>query len=309
MLCCAMRRPADDHDVVGGEGHLGEEMAGDEDRTASAACAGSCRASMRCLRVRPLTGSSSTNTRGSPSNAVARPSRWAIPRENVPVGRSATAVRPTCSSTSPTRRRSIRLAAASHSRCPRADRLGCVSGRRAGLPRPFSGSGARDRAGLDQCGAGIWPGEAQQHAQCRCLPGSVGAEEAGDGPGGHGEGELVDDALLPVRLGERADFDHDSGQPWFNQKTNPAAISSTGANTPPTPGFCRVTAHHTAMHRGGTQPQKYRVHPMRSPCIAQEEEEEKGTAGEPGGRTPKVVRHDLPRDFRGVSESCPLLVR
>ena len=53
---------------------------------------------------RPLTGSSNISTLGSPSMVAAMPRRWLMPREN-PLDRFfATSVRPTSSSTSPTRR-------------------------------------------------------------------------------------------------------------------------------------------------------------------------------------------------------------
>ena len=53
---------------------------------------------------RPLTGSSNISIFGSPSSVAAMPRRWLMPREN-PLDRlRATSVRPTSSSTSPTRR-------------------------------------------------------------------------------------------------------------------------------------------------------------------------------------------------------------
>ena len=45
---------------------------------------------------RPLAGSSSSSTCGSPRSAVARPSRWRMPREKPPTRRSAASARPTC---------------------------------------------------------------------------------------------------------------------------------------------------------------------------------------------------------------------
>ena len=52
----------------------------------------------------PLTGSSNMSTAGSPSRVPAMPSRCDMPRENPLVRLRATSVRPTSSSTSPTRR-------------------------------------------------------------------------------------------------------------------------------------------------------------------------------------------------------------
>ncbi len=51
----------------------------------------------------PFDGSSSTSTWGSPSNAVARESRWRMPREKSPVRRLAAGARPVSPSTSSAR--------------------------------------------------------------------------------------------------------------------------------------------------------------------------------------------------------------
>ena len=73
---------------------------------------------------RPLTGSSSSSTAGSPSSAAAMPSRWDMPRENLPARRSAAFSSPVISSTSLTRSFGIELLTASAFRCARAVRPG-----------------------------------------------------------------------------------------------------------------------------------------------------------------------------------------
>ena len=52
----------------------------------------------------PLTGSSNMSSAGSPSSVAAMPSRWLMPSEKPLARLRATSVRPTSSSTSPTRR-------------------------------------------------------------------------------------------------------------------------------------------------------------------------------------------------------------
>ena len=88
----------------------------------------------------PLTGSSRTTTRGSPSSAAAMPSRWPMPREKRPARWPATSVRPTMSITSSTRRRLTPLVWASASRWLRADRPVCTA--RASSMMPSSAMGA-----------------------------------------------------------------------------------------------------------------------------------------------------------------------
>ena len=90
---------------------------------------------------RPLTGSSSSSTAGSPSSAAAMPSRWAMPRENLPARRSAAGPMPVISSTSSTRWLGIALPAASAVRWPRAERPGWKA--LASSSAPTSRSGQR----------------------------------------------------------------------------------------------------------------------------------------------------------------------
>ena len=71
---------------------------------------------------RPLVGSSSMRTGGSPRRAAAMPSRWRMPSEKVLMRRCATAVRPVSWRTSSTRRAGRRLPAARKRRWSRAVR-------------------------------------------------------------------------------------------------------------------------------------------------------------------------------------------
>jgi hypothetical protein len=91
----------------------------DETNTVLPCAARSC-SSLRIQRMpstsRPFTGSSRTTVAGSPSRAAAMPSRWAMPRENLPAGRPATGRRPTASITSLTRDRRMPAVCASASR-------------------------------------------------------------------------------------------------------------------------------------------------------------------------------------------------
>ena len=74
---------------------------------------------------RPLTGSSKISTGGSPSSAVAMPSRCFMPSENVPARRPATASSPVNCSTWVNRRRPMPLLWAMDSRWYQAVRLPC----------------------------------------------------------------------------------------------------------------------------------------------------------------------------------------
>jgi hypothetical protein len=84
-------------------------------------CAASDFVRLRIHRIpsgsRPLTGSSSSSTAGSPSIAAATPRRCAIPSENVPTRRRAAPESPTMPSTSVTRVRGMPLLAANAARC------------------------------------------------------------------------------------------------------------------------------------------------------------------------------------------------
>ena len=52
--------------------------------------------------------------------------------------------------------------------------------------------------------------ETEHHPHRRRLAGAVGAEEAGDDAGLHGEGEVGNGGGVAVALGEFVDIDHDS---------------------------------------------------------------------------------------------------
>ena len=90
--------------------------------------AASDRSRSRTQRIpsgsRPLTGSSSSSTSGSPSSAAAMPSRWPMPSENLPARRPAASASPTSPSTSSTRERGMPLLAASARRWARPLRPG-----------------------------------------------------------------------------------------------------------------------------------------------------------------------------------------
>ncbi len=88
---------------------------------------------------RPLNGSSSMTTGGSPSSAAAIPRRWRMPSEKPPALRRAAAPRPACSMTSSTRRAGTPCEWASHSRWLRAVRLGCSAEASSSAPRCRSG--------------------------------------------------------------------------------------------------------------------------------------------------------------------------
>lgn len=82
----------------------------------------SSRIQMMPSGSRPLDGSSSITTCGSPRRAAAMPRRWRMPSENVLIRRPATAAMPASSVTSSTRRTGMRLEAARTRRWSRAVR-------------------------------------------------------------------------------------------------------------------------------------------------------------------------------------------
>ena len=158
---------------------------------------------------RPLIGSSNITVSGSPIRAAAMPSRWLMPSEKVPTRLPATSLRPTRSSTSVTRRRSMPLVSASH-----VEVVG-------GAPAPDDGAGVQQRPhrteGVGQLGVGlaIDPDiargrgvQAQDHAHGGRLARPVGAEEAGDLSWSDGEGDPVDRHGLAVSLGQVLCLDH-----------------------------------------------------------------------------------------------------
>ena len=107
--------------------------------------AASPRSSVRTHRMpsgsSPFTGSSKSSTPGSPSMAAAMPRRWVIPSENFPARLRATAVSPTRSSTSSTRRGGRALVWASANRWLRALRPGCTALDSSRPPTSRSGHG------------------------------------------------------------------------------------------------------------------------------------------------------------------------
>src|SRR5690606_19669206 len=96
---------------------------------------------------RPLNGSSSMSTGGSPSSAAAIPSRWRMPSEYPPARRRATASSPTWPITSSTRLLPNPCEWASHSRWSRPVRLGCSAPAASSAPTCVSGA-SRLRYGL-----------------------------------------------------------------------------------------------------------------------------------------------------------------
>ncbi len=201
--------------------------------------AASCRARLRTQRMpsgsRPLTGSSRTTTGGSPSSAAAMPSRWPMPRENLPTRWPATASRPTRPSTSSTRARRDAVADGEPAQV--------VAGGAARVQRPRvqqradlaqRGGGVGVAAPVDRHAAGAGPVEAEDHPHGRGLAGAVRAEEAGDPAGLDGEREAVDGGLLAVGLGEALGGDHaidpppgGRGKSW-RRLCRPAAPGTSG---------------------------------------------------------------------------------
>ena len=142
---------------------------------------------------RPFTGSSNISTGGSPSIAAAMPRRCRMPSENPPARLRATAVSPTCSSTSATRRAGRPLLWAIHSRWSRARRAGMD---RARVEKGTDlGEGRRQRPvrpAADRCRSCVGRVEPEHDAHRRGLPGPVGADEPGDLARAHREGEVLD---------------------------------------------------------------------------------------------------------------------
>jgi hypothetical protein len=64
-------------------------------------------------------------------------------------------------------------------------------------------------ATVDRRAPGVGGLQADQHPHGGGLPGAVGAEEAGHHPGPDGEGQVVDDGLVAVSLGQSLYLDHD----------------------------------------------------------------------------------------------------
>ena len=169
--------------------------------------AASCRARLRTQRMpsgsRPLTGSSRTTTGGSPSSATAMPSRWPMPRENLPTRWPATDSRPTRSSTSSTRdcREAVADGEPAQVVAGRATRVqGARLQQRAHLAERGGGVGVA--VPVDGHAAGARAVQAEDHPHRRRLAGAVRAEEAGHAAGLDGEGDAVDGGLLAVGLGE-----------------------------------------------------------------------------------------------------------
>ena len=159
---------------------------------------------------RPLDGSSSSRTCGSPSSAPARARRWRMPRENPPARWSAADSRPTSARTSSTRPAGMPLMAAMARRWLRAVRPGCMH--RASSTAPTSRAGCAEVGVADAVVAdlaGIGSGEPDHHPHRGRLAGAVRADEAGDPAGGDVEGQVVDGGAVAVVLGESGDGDHE----------------------------------------------------------------------------------------------------
>src|SRR5580693_4312598 len=153
----------------------------------------------------PLTGSSSSSTAGSPSSAAAMPSRWAMPRENLPARRSAALPMPVISSTSLTRRRGMPLLTASAVRWARVERLG-LQQRADFAQRPAQLVVVLT---VDPGRPGVRPVQAEQHPHRGGLAGAVRAEETGHRPGPHVEAEVVHGGGGAVALDQAACLDHE----------------------------------------------------------------------------------------------------
>jgi hypothetical protein len=87
----------------------------------------------------------------------------------------------------------------------------------------------------------VWSDQAEQHTHGRCLPGPVGAQKTEDLAALHGQVEVVDRNLVPVRLGQLQDLDP----------------RSTG---------CR-SRHHSAPG-AANRPKPWANRPLRSPTVA-----------------------------------------
>ena len=201
---------------------------------------------------RPLTGSSSSSTAGSPSSAAAMPSRWAMPRENLPARRSAAGPIPVISSTSSTRWRGIALPAASAVRW--------AAGRAAGV----EGLGLQQRADFPQRPAqlvvtlavdpgrpGVRPVQAEDHPHRGGLAGAVRAEEARHRAGPDVEAEVIHGGRGAVALDQAACLDHEKSSLVVAERARPPSGGHARVHLTFTLGIWRPARYAAATPLGG----------------------------------------------------------
>ena len=209
-------------------------------------------------------GSSRTSTAGSPRSAVARESRWRMPREKPPTRRPAASVRPTRSS------------AASTPSVPTPSRRAPGGGRRrcgTGGPRPRRGPPRRSRPGRSRSAYGT-PLDGAVPASGRTrpsrarrvvvLPAPLGPRNPVIGAGVDREGQVVDRGDASEALREPVDLDGVHGRMVGPPR---APVSShLPARSPISP------AAERALRPGGDEPRLVRDHTSwprsRAPSLA-----------------------------------------
>ena len=157
---------------------------------------------------RPLEGSSSTSTWGSPSRAAARPSRWRMPMLYSPARLRAAAGMPVSSSSSSTRLSGIEPGVGEHPQVVAAAAAGVeVGGLEGRADGRLRGREVDVALAVDGRGAAGRVDETEQHPQRGGLAGAVGAEEAGDPAGLDVEAQVVDRDEGAEALGQPPDLD------------------------------------------------------------------------------------------------------
>ena len=157
---------------------------------------------------RPLEGSSSTSTSGSPSRAAARPRRCRMPMLYSPARLRAAAGMPVSSSSSSTRRSGTDPASARTRRWSRPLRPGWKFVASSAAPTVPIGSWQVDVATtVDGRGAAGLVDQPQEHPERGGLARAVGAEEAGDAAGLDVEVQVVDGDEAAEALGQPPDLD------------------------------------------------------------------------------------------------------
>ena len=197
----------------GGQGHLGHQVAGDQDGPAFGGQGLQELADPENpLGVEPVDRLVEDQTAGSARSAAAMPSRWPMPRDSSPARRWAASLRPTMPRTSSTR--------------PRGDLVGgsepgqVVAGGPAWMHGVASRSAPTSRSGNRSCtvapaGDGDLPGcrgvEPDDHPHGGGFPAPVRAQETGDLAGRDREAEVVYREDRPVALGEMTYLDDRAG--------------------------------------------------------------------------------------------------